>query len=157
MKYHKQLFRHDPENGVYGDCMRTSLACIMDLEPEDVPHFMDGDPDVAEFNLRIQTWLGEYDLRLFEFPMNADGPEGVIHWMASLVPGMPFLLAGTSRNSTDHQVVVDPVGKIHDPALDDSGIVRACSDGYYWVGLLVSASVHPWTPSDSTEDNRCTT
>lgn len=33
MKYNKQLFRHHPEQGIFGDCHRTAIACMLDLEP----------------------------------------------------------------------------------------------------------------------------
>ena len=44
-----QLNKHDPANGVYGDCGRTVIACLLDLHPSEVPHFWDG-------NLRDCGW-----------------------------------------------------------------------------------------------------
>lgn len=38
MQYHKQLNKRDPENGVFGDCYRTAVACILDKHPSEVIH-----------------------------------------------------------------------------------------------------------------------
>ena len=33
MTPHKQLYRHDPANGIYGDCGRAVIACLLDRPP----------------------------------------------------------------------------------------------------------------------------
>lgn len=35
----KQLYRHRPEDEIFGDCHRTVIACLLDKEPWEVPHF----------------------------------------------------------------------------------------------------------------------
>jgi hypothetical protein len=35
----RTLSRHDPDNGTFGDCHRCCVAAILDLAPEEVPHF----------------------------------------------------------------------------------------------------------------------
>ena len=62
MKFHKQLYRHDPENGVWGDCYRTAWACLLDLEPEDVPHFCEGFTDDGAATAKLDAWLRERGL-----------------------------------------------------------------------------------------------
>ena len=42
MRPQQQKFKHDPANGSYGDCFRTALACILDLDRDEVPHFNEG-------------------------------------------------------------------------------------------------------------------
>jgi len=40
MRFHKQLItNHNPESGIFGDCQRTAIACLLDKHPSDVPHF----------------------------------------------------------------------------------------------------------------------
>jgi len=39
MKLQKQAFRHDPSNGMYGDCHRTAIASILGVERDTVPNF----------------------------------------------------------------------------------------------------------------------
>lgn len=36
----KQKYRHDPENGVFGDCYRTCLAYILGFDRDSVPHYV---------------------------------------------------------------------------------------------------------------------
>ena len=40
MKFYKQLHKHDPDNGVWGDCHRTAIGCLLDIEPELIPNFL---------------------------------------------------------------------------------------------------------------------
>jgi len=51
MRPQKQKFAHKPDEGVFGDCFRTALAAILDLDRDDVPHFNEG----AMFDSRAET------------------------------------------------------------------------------------------------------
>lgn len=42
MTPYKQLYGHNPDQGIFGDCFRTALGCLLNLPPEKVPHFYDG-------------------------------------------------------------------------------------------------------------------
>ena len=43
----EQQFPHDPEAGVFGDCFRASIASILELPIEEVPHFLhDGNQEL---------------------------------------------------------------------------------------------------------------
>lgn len=57
MKFHTQEFRHDPENGVYGDCQRAIVASLLGLEMSEVPHFNEGGPDAYGFFERLDSFL----------------------------------------------------------------------------------------------------
>ena len=39
MEFYKQLNEHNPDEGVYGDCYRTAIGCLLNIPPEFVPHF----------------------------------------------------------------------------------------------------------------------
>lgn len=39
IKRQKQAFLHKPEEGVYGDCYRTCIACLLGIDRDAVPHF----------------------------------------------------------------------------------------------------------------------
>lgn len=53
-----QEFLHDPENGVYGDCVRAVIASLLDLSIKDVPHFADTlQTDVYGFYDHIESFL----------------------------------------------------------------------------------------------------
>lgn len=140
MKYAKQLFRHAPEAvpAIYGDCHRTAIACLLDLDPREVPHFGAAAFDDPELFYKMEReflrsrGLAKYDVVYSgEFTL-----EQVLEHIGALNPGVRYLLGGKSRNGT-HHTVVGCGGRIEwDPALDDSGIVGPCTDGYYWVSVL---------------------
>jgi hypothetical protein len=133
---HKQIIMHDPENGQYGDCHRTALASLLDLQrPEDVPHFMDGaDPGHAYDQTR--QWLAGRGLRVVTFPVSGQTPlDDVLQWMEATNPGIEYLLAGTSPRDTDHETVVSG-GVLYDPHPSDSALIGPTSTGDWWITLI---------------------
>lgn len=46
---------NDPARGVYGDCMRTCIASLMDLSTEEVPHFLEDNSDA--WLAQLNRWL----------------------------------------------------------------------------------------------------
>jgi len=47
MKPQEQQYSHNPDAGVFGDCFRASIASILELPIDDVPHFLyDGSQDL---------------------------------------------------------------------------------------------------------------
>lgn len=137
MTPHKQLFRHRPDQGTWGDCYRTAVACLLDLAPGDVPHVydkgVDGETGMAVmrdflasrgFVSVAMIYPGEWSL------------EEVLAHREQQVPGCAFLLIGRSRNNTDHVVVAKGGTLVWDPSLDDSGIVGPCGDGFWWCEYL---------------------
>jgi hypothetical protein len=149
MRYHTQTIRHDPANGQYGDCFRTALACIMDLEPEEVPHFFDGasyhgPPEVAW--RRVGEWLCDRGLVLFTVPFNPAPVDGILEAISTQNPGVYFLFSGHS-GVANHQVIAANGRIVHDPSSGKGGIIGPCDDGYYWVNLLLPR-IHMVTPFD---------
>src|SRR5262249_22324381 len=66
MTPYKQLFRHDPANGIFGDCHRTCIAALLDILPADVPH--EHRPLTGEEqDTLIRRWLEQRGLTLIEF------------------------------------------------------------------------------------------
>ena len=57
MKPVQQQFIHDPANGVCGDCQRAVIASLLELTIEEVPHFLEGNPDADEFFCRLQAFV----------------------------------------------------------------------------------------------------
>ena len=49
--HHQLVTEYRNDEGVYGDCGRTVIACLMDMHPSEVPHFFnmpdEGDADAA--------------------------------------------------------------------------------------------------------------
>lgn len=145
MKPQKQLYRHNPEQGVYGDCHRTAIAIVLDLDAEDVPHFMDGNfyrkGGGPKANDLFEAWLNERGIATISFPFPGESLARVLDTIAACNPlSKPaFLLLGTSRTGVNHCVVACDGEIVCDPSLDDAGIIGPCDDGHYWVtffGLL---------------------
>ena len=143
MLFNKQLFKHNPENGIIGDCHRTAIACILNLQPEDVPHFM-GEfwlEDVAngtcKANKAFDDWLESKNLLIANTPYECS-LEVLLECQSVQNPKAIYILGGTSKNGTNHSVVAKGGEIIWDPAIDSSDIVGPMDDGFYWVSYLVS-------------------
>lgn len=55
----------DHAKAIYGDCMRTCVASLLNLEPEDVPHFLHDNSD--EWLPRLNAWLAPRKLAYLVF------------------------------------------------------------------------------------------
>lgn len=135
----KQLYRHDPDNGVYGDCWRTAIACLLDLPPEDVPHMHvdSGVPNMAEQDRRMNEFLASRGLMLIGVPFPGEMTlETLLAAVEVYSSGTRALLTGKSRTGCNHIVVLHQGAIEWDPAQTDSGIIAPADDGYWWVNWL---------------------
>jgi hypothetical protein len=140
MRIQKQLNRHQPDKGIYGDCHRTAIACVLDLDPKDVPHFMDKLPngsDAPDVWGEIERWLNARGLTQINiaFPgaVSLRDVLEAIEVSNASSPGLVYLLGGTSRNNLNHTVVCCGGEIVCDPSLDNSGIIGPMSHGYWCV------------------------
>jgi hypothetical protein len=140
MKPIKQRYRHQPGKGIYGDCHRAAIASILELPLDDVPHFGDGGPDADEFERRTQAWLRTRGIVGIQVPYSGDLGH-MFRCIKALNPGVYYLLGGESRTGVNHTVVCLNDEIVHDPSLNESGIIGPCDDGYYWVTYFGTARV----------------
>lgn len=143
MQYHKQRFRHQPDKGIYGDCHRTALACLLDMEPEQVPHFgemmfVHGTEAASEAE---ELWLNKQGLSQVFVPYSVDTLDNLLLHLASINPRAYYLLGGTSKNGVGHTVVGCGGKLIWDPAQDNSGIVGPMSDGFFWISYFLPVAL----------------
>lgn len=152
MKAQKQLIRHRPNEGLYGDCFRTAIAAALDLDAADVPHFMDGTVGKGEAPKAhddAEAWLNERGLTqinmLFPGDLSADAVICSVKLCNPHSPGIVFMLGGESRSGVNHVVLCCDGEIACDPSQTDSGIIGPCDDGYYWVTFFgaFSTSVRP--------------
>ncbi|MCF1471177.1 hypothetical protein FS763_04450 [Agrobacterium vitis] len=137
IEFHQQLFRHDPENGVYGDCFRTVIACLLKKKPEDVPHFCNG-PDDGKTDVRVEAYLRPQGYVLL--CTLYDGDLDLDHLMQigkQNSRGLHWLLTGRSRSGCNHVVICKDDQIIHDTSLNKSGIIGPASSGFYYIEWLV--------------------
>lgn len=131
MTPHKQLFRHDPENGVWGDCGRTAYACILDRPPAEVPHFWDKGASGIEVDDAVNSFFAEFGMYKLTFAATGTLQE-VLDYFGGITNGSHYVLVGKSRTGCNHSVVCRGSVIVHDPSLDDAGIVGPCDeDGKY--------------------------
>ena len=137
MTPHKQLFKHDPANGVYGDCGRTAIACLLDLEPSDVPHFWNKtskenqDPDAD-----ARDWLAGRGLRVATWCYEEANLEQVFDFMRVNNPGVTYTLTGMSPRNVNHVVICRDDEMIHDPSTQGGGLVGPADDGRWWIEVI---------------------
>ena len=138
MKFHKQRYRHRPEQGEFGDCHRTAIACLLDLEPEQVPNFGEAFFDGRRFTAWCNEWLRANGFKSVTFGLSGTFTvdECLVATTGQNAEAL-FLFAGTSANGVNHSVIACNGKIIHDPAIDNSGIVGPCDDGLYWFEVLV--------------------
>jgi hypothetical protein len=131
------MFRHDPANGVYGDCHRTALACIFDKDsPLDVPHFLEDDPPSETFYKREAAWLLEQGFRSYHFPLEA-ALSSAMEYMETFAPGVHYIFGGRSARGTNHSVIGCGGKLVHDPHPANDFIAGPCDDGYFWIELFI--------------------
>ncbi|WP_407146278.1 hypothetical protein [Bradyrhizobium sp. ORS 86] len=148
MKPQKQLNRHLPEQGIYGDCHRTAIAIVLDMDAKDVPHFMDASAYEEGSELahgRIEAWLNARGFVTISVPFRGQDDLGQILQLiavANPVSKPVYILRGRSRSGGNHAVVCCDGVIACDPSLDAAGIVGPCNDGHYWLtffGALVAS------------------
>lgn len=134
----RQIIKHDPEAGQWGDCQRTCIAVIMDLEAEDVPHFCDGHParaDKRPWDQQQAEWLALYGLSAATFAYSGGvSLEQVMTWTSKQNPRTPMMLAGRSSLGCNHVVVVLDGEIVCDPS--GNGIVGPTTDNTWEVSVL---------------------
>lgn len=135
MTPHKQLFRHRPDEGVFGDCQRTAIACLLDLDPSQVPHHHRHLPDGEQRRL-LDEWLAPRGLKVVFMAFRCE-PAEMLAVMKVANPGLFYMLSGTSRTGVNHVVIAQDDRVVHDPSLDDSGIIGPCDDGCTYIEFLV--------------------
>lgn len=135
MRPQTQAFRHDPANGVHGDCYRTALAVLLGKDRDEVPHFLHDGCDALDFNDRIAEYLATLDMQHFSIPLQADDAKAAMVYLSACSPDVPCILSGMSPRGTCHAVVVLNGSMVCDPHPDGGGLVAPCTDGYFWIEL----------------------
>lgn len=140
MKFQKQMFYHRPHEGIYGDCQRTVYACLLDMHRDDVPHWgLLAQGDDAWWLKQQKKWLREKGYIEVNIPFSGDQPLSNVLGCVAVNSSydLYYTIAGTSRTGCNHVVIAQGEEIVWDTALNNSGIVGPCDDGFYWVSHLV--------------------
>lgn len=141
---------HSESSGKFGDCHRTCIAMILDLDRDEVPHFMDGVPNDADAESpeaqaaeqAERDWLAARGLVPVHW--GYDGHTSLTEILTALgrtVRGSAVILGCTSGGGFNHSVVVYE-GRIYNPAGGNGTIAGPMRDGF-WV---VTAYAHLTKP-----------
>jgi hypothetical protein len=144
MTPHTQLQRHDPDNGILGDCYRTAIACLLDVPPSAVPHFYgDAQQTDQEVKGQMQEWLRRtHSLTIATVNFNDQLPIAeVVRYVGKWNPGLHYLFSGLSPRGTSHVVICRDGEIVHDPHPEATGIVSGYEGGVYVVEFLSPASL----------------
>lgn len=139
----KQNNIHNVAEGVIGDCYRTCLACLLDLRPGSVPHFVEIDgwdkpPAESRVNELTRQWLNGWGYDFIEIAWSGlSDPQQALDILGGCAPDIYYIFSGLSRNGTNHSVIGLNNNIVHDPAIDNSGIVGPMTSGQYTAMFLV--------------------
>ncbi len=142
----KMLSMHVPQVGTVGDCLRTCIACLLDLEPEQVPHFLQiwWDRDTNSVNKpgissHINDWMAERGLVIVDLPYD---DIGLFSSMVERLNGkIRYIVTGRSATNNDHCVIYEGAEMVWDPSEVNAGLIGPASDGLYWMSFIVPLSM----------------
>lgn len=139
MTPYKGIVKHDPENGQWGDCLRTAIGCLLDMQPELVPHFAAaGDKETDEIVAeRVNDWLAKRRLcRITIYFSGKLSPEEACSALGAINPGIPYLFSGRSKLGSNHTVIARNGKIIHDPSPLNTGIVGPMDNDFYMIEFI---------------------
>lgn len=120
MTPHKQLISHDPANGAWGDCWRTCMACLLDMNPSEIPNFVEGGDQLLAAK-RARAWLKERGFHMIVVCMLEEHAGAAAEWFGDAL----YILTGKSPNIPNiaHCVVGrGPFEVVWDPARSGAGL-----------------------------------
>lgn len=137
----KQGFRHDPTNGIQGDCYRTAIACVLGVDRDSVPHSHD-EMTGPENEAFIDAWLHPRGLRRIYIPVLGDDFKEVANAMYQRGGGLAVIITGRGPRNVNHVIVVHGVDDFWCPTLGQVDeqvalIGPAFPDGYFWAEWVV--------------------
>lgn len=117
---HTQTILAGRDDGVYGNCMQTAVAAVLDLPIEAVPHFV----QFESWRAALRLWANGADLTVDHYfgPTLNDRPHDAV-----------LIAAGRSPRGTDvtHVVLWSGDAMVHDVHPDRTGIVGEPTEFYH--------------------------
>ena len=126
-----QLILHDPENDQYGDCFRTCIACLLEIEDiSSVPHFCDN---------TNERWVPDLNKRLGNFGYAYIDVTGVNNeWYREQGINTHHVISGMGPRGTRHSVIGLNGEIVWDPHPSRDGL--SCSKEEYEHGYIIKLS-----------------
>jgi hypothetical protein len=128
MKPVDMTIMHDPPRA-HGDCFRCVIASILELSPNEVPHFSALAEDSAEERKLVRGWLAPRGFAYFEIEWEADALKA---WKADL--SFHHVISGMTARNTRHACVGFAGEVVFDPHPDRTGLIP--EDGKLLLGFI---------------------
>jgi hypothetical protein len=137
MRQVQQLFKHDPESGISGDCFRACVASLLEADPTEIPH-VHGDITDEAWEQMYRDWLHARGWRWIALPLRADSVEQALSVTAKWADGLPHIFGGIGRRGYGHVVIAQQGKIIHDPGSPPTDpYIGRPTDGLFWCSFLV--------------------
>lgn len=139
-----QKYRFRNAENIPGDCHRTCIAMILDMDRDDVPHFMadvsydheKGGPEWEAAGKLEDAWLRTQGLIAVAIPFAGDAQlSDIVSMFHNMNPNAAAILGCTSENGVNHSVVMYG-GKIYNPTGQQGTIKGPMKDGLWWITVL---------------------
>jgi hypothetical protein len=146
MIYRKQLSHHDPDSGIIGDCFRTCIGCLLDLEPQDVPHwsqeFWDNSNLVPKVEqLAILEWLERQGYTLLQLPCMGENFKILAQQIEHISGNLLYIVSGTGTSGGEHVVIYKGSEMLWDPSPTGGGLTGPGIQGVYWLSFLLPSNM----------------
>lgn len=128
--------KHDPPNS-YGDCLRACIATVLDMDPQEVPHFADGGASGDEAMWWLRGWAKTHGLAPFitAFPGDVSMAD-LLEMQRTVNPDSVYVLFGGTSGGGDHCVVCKGGEVVHNPAWYHSSLVGPLSNGTWQILVM---------------------
>lgn len=120
---------HDPP-AAHGDCFRCVIASILEMHPQDVPHFSALATDSAEERRLVREWLAPRGLAYFEIEWEVGALK---NWRKDL--SFHHVISGVTVRGTRHACVGFAGEVVFDPHPSRDGLLP--DDGKLLLGFIV--------------------
>lgn len=120
----------------YGDCLRACVASLLELESDEVPHFMiNGNPTEAMTMMR--EFLASYRIVPAAFPVSGELPlDDFFGHMSEFYPDTEYLLF-CNCGGEDHCIICRNEEIIHNPSWINNSIRGPHSTGF-WIAIILA-------------------
>lgn len=127
----KCMVKDDPDSGLYGDCLRACVACILNLPSADVPHFYHDGCDGLTGTQRLRDWLKTRNLTAVWFAYDGSySRDELLSAWADMNPDAPTILMG-GTGTGNHAVVIIGSKVVNNPAWYGGRIIEPGSNTFW--------------------------
>ena len=127
---------HEPENGKYGDCVRACVASLLELEPEDVPHFYEDNASGEIGTERVRQFLATKNLAPFYTYFDGAITFTELMNVQRIMNPSTYYMLFHRTESGDHVVICKGGEVDFDPAWYRSKVAGPNSNGFWGVMVI---------------------